>query len=201
MAMFDNGCKFWYYDWYSRKMFGEAGGGTAKENGSSIFPVKTGCDQNDRGSSARKLQVTVEKRKSDPDAEVLWVIQSYHPRDTRHNVPVSRRKFLFEYPPKKLEKSFHPPEKNTLQPKAGKEYATPFIPTFQNTRCEEWSTLRAMLPSRGLPIRKRESNWATAAREPPVMSSKKLSYFPRINNPMTTFVDITKKSDPLFQLY
>jgi len=55
----------------------------------------------------------------------------------------------------------------------------------QSTRCEEWSTLRQMYPSKGHILRHLPPKWGTCCDTESQWSKKKQTRFPHINSPMT----------------
>ena len=124
---------------------------------------------------------------SGPD-KVVWIHKRHCPDDPRSVFPVRRQK------PQKHEcPSPRPlPEYWLQQPE-------PQIGTFsrsaeetlhyrscQGTRCEEWSSIREMLPSsRGFPLRHLQQHWGTIESVPPHYTSRRLAKFPHFNNTTT----------------
>lgn len=79
-----------------------------------------------------------------------------------------------------------------------KEYKVfPYSPL---SRCEEWSTLRQMLPSTGLVLKKYPPRWGSNPAEPVKFSGDKGVHFPIINSPMTSYVDEMHATHHLFKL-
>lgn len=145
----------------------------------------------------------VDKKKSeeiDKSADIVWVSKRYDPRDLRKNAPVPRKKIVHGSLPY-LEKSFQPPE--VMIPLWGRKWASPILPSSVSTRCEEWSTLKQILPSKGFLIRDYPPNWGTGSNPAPKYTLEKSTCkrFPVIRSPMTRFVDDMHKTDRLFELF
>jgi len=135
--------------------------------------------------------------------ETVWVTKRYIPTDLRVTAPVPARKLMA-------------PEKSALprppshwvahrQPSSGaynrgKEESTTYR-SQPSTRCEEYSTLRSMLPSTGRSIRTRPPNWGTGFSQPPALTSDLQRRFPHINSPMTRYVDDMHLTNRLFKLH
>ncbi|XP_039272315.2 uncharacterized protein LOC120346619 [Styela clava] len=131
-------------------------------------------------------------------AQVVWVANSYDPLDLRSTIPVSRHKFLNETGRQlpKINKTIE------CRSKRGKRYEKSDIyPTMPSTRCEEWSTLRQMLPSQGSPLKPFPPNWGTGVTPKPPLSSSLQCRFPIINSPMTRYVDAMHGTNRLFKLH
>ena len=62
-------------------------------------------------------------------------------------------------------------------------------PSHPSTRCEDWSTLRQMLPSQGFSERLRPVNWGTGDTQPPYMSGQYPRRFAHLNSPMTRYIN------------
>ena len=118
----------------------------------------------------------------------VWITKRYVPTDLRVLAPVPRHK-----PLSPDVKDLPVPEKHWIpqsrvNPTKGHYRDRPeeyMFPPSPSTRCEEWSTLRQMLPSRGRPYKVYPANWGTGLASPPKMSSQPQTYFPHINSPMT----------------
>ena len=54
-----------------------------------------------------------------------------------------------------------------------------------SSRCEQWSTLRQMLPSKGHSWHTLAPKWGTSHLRPPTWSAKRPRRFPHINSEMT----------------
>lgn len=119
--------------------------------------------------------------------DIVWIKKRYIPTDLRSTAPVSRHKLIAPDV-----KSLQKPESHWIKSKE------PIPRAFQNlarvpnqhfsqpsTRCEQWSTLIQILPSRGYQLPRRPPNWGTGHSPAPVMSVTGVRRFPHINSPMT----------------
>jgi len=59
-----------------------------------------------------------------------------------------------------------------------------------HTRCEQWSTLREMLPSRGRAEPLKQPNWGTGRGVAPSLVGTRASEFPVYDSEMTRFVQV-----------
>ena len=122
--------------------------------------------------------------------DVVWVNKRHDPTDLRSNAPVPKSKFICEPPQSSLG--------NNLVPEYWRRETQPALKTFsrhleeakwypssQATRCEEWSTLRQMFPSKGVPNRGICPRWGTGMPVSPVFHPQLEKRFPHINSPMT----------------
>ena len=130
--------------------------------------------------------------------EIVWVNQSYNPNDFRTSVPVPRHK------PMIISESYTPTESELL-PHIKKAdrciVCSPFESTVA-TRCEDSTTLGIMLPTTGIPYKKRSSNWGTGAGQPPSLyNKKKVGGFHIVASPMTRYVDKMHHTNKLFKLH
>lgn len=121
--------------------------------------------------------------------ETVWVTKRYIPTDLRVTAPVPRHK-LIALNVKHLpapEPHWIPPAKQTTPWAFSRDHEemSQFFASQPSTRCEEWSTLRQMLPSRGSSHRAGPPNWGTGFGEPPRTSAQIQRTFPHINSPMT----------------
>ena len=120
------------------------------------------------------------------DRNTVWVTKRYIPLDLRVTAPVPKHKPVVpdaeqlpappsHWVPRQLETpgSAHIRERDRV------------CPSMPSTRCEDWSTLRQMLPSRGRPHSMVPPNWGTGLGNPPSMSAQFQDRFPHINSPMT----------------
>ena len=118
--------------------------------------------------------------------DLVWVNKRFIPTDLRSNAPVPRTKFLYQS------------ETNTKLPEHWRKVPDPALKSFsrhmeedrwfpsnQGTRCEEWSTLRQSLPSKGPPQRLIEPRWGTGLPLKRPLLPKIETRFPHINSPMT----------------
>ncbi|CAH1791022.1 unnamed protein product [Owenia fusiformis] len=135
------------------------------------------------------------------DEETVWVNKRYIPTDFRSTAPVPRYKIvapnLLPEPPR----YWVPLGEASLKTfdRAGDEES--IYPSQPSSRCEEWSTLRQMLPSRGRPYRHSPPNWGTGASAPPQWTGKNQGRFPHINSPMTRYTDDMHLTNRLFKLH
>ena len=117
----------------------------------------------------------------------VWVIKRYVPTDLRLTAPVPRYKLMAP-----SVDTLAKPESHWIRPREpipqafqqGPQERNAFI-SQPSTRCEEWSTLTQMLPSRGQPDRAKPPNWGTGYAQPPPMTPDITRRFPHINSPMT----------------
>lgn len=137
-----------------------------------------------------------------PDNSTVWVTKRYIPTDLRVNAPVPRQKPLAPNL-----KDLPAPAKHWVPPRdpllhmVYRSHEETQGASQPSTRCEEWSTLRQMLPSRGRPSRIRPANWGTHYAPPPSMEGSIQRRFPHINSPMTRYVDDMHGTNRLFRLY
>lgn len=128
------------------------------------------------------------KQNGSLDQNIVWVTKRYNPIDLRVAAPVPRHKPL-SLDVKDLQKpDKHWIPQSTVIPTSGhyRDRAEQFVcRSTPSTRCEEWSTLRQMLPSRGRPEKVYPDNWGTGLAPPPCMSSRYQTHFPHVNSPMT----------------
>ncbi|XP_057305496.1 uncharacterized protein LOC130642423 [Hydractinia symbiolongicarpus] len=133
--------------------------------------------------------------------EVVWVHQRYTPTELRGTAPVPRFKFIIpsKLPPvpEAWKKPVSPPT-HLFERRKEEQTLYKFSPS---TRCEEWSTLRQILPSKGRPVKTLPPRWGTAQSEPIKFVSKKEVRFPIINSPMTKYVDDMHVTNRLFKLH
>ena len=119
--------------------------------------------------------------------ELVWANRRYTPDDLRSSTPVQRHKFLstalsdLSSLPSHWVPLSEAPLKSFSRASEEKEIHT----SAPSSRCEEWSTLRQMLPSNGHSLRHRPPKWGTGLSTPPCWSARKPKHFPHINSPMT----------------
>ena len=127
--------------------------------------------------------------------EHVWVVRQYNPREqrTKGTVPVPRHKFLYPGP----EKPYDVP--GDWQMDVGPPifwYSAPlnqqrFYPSSHATRCEEWSTLRQNLPTRGIVIKQSAPKWGVKKMPvPPVTADRSAKRYPHVNSSMTKYISI-----------
>ena len=144
-----------------------------------------------------------EKVSQDSTNQVTWVKRWYSPGDLRVKAPVQARKFPTQVTPDISTVPSHwiPQPEPPLRAFSRMHEETTVYPSSPSTRCESWSTLRQMLPSRGFPQRHLPAKWGTDTSIPPTWMSAKQKRFPHINNPMTNYVDDIHVNNPLFRLH
>ncbi|XP_028409850.1 uncharacterized protein LOC114532526 [Dendronephthya gigantea] len=145
--------------------------------------------------------VSIQPEKSD----VVWVNRRYTPTDLRVTTPVQRWKFLVQPIPENLSSI---PKAWRYQVDAPSEYhardkeESRLLPYSHATRCEEWSTLRQILPSRGYINKVASPRWGTGPPNRNFNYMKEApSRFPHINSPMTRYVDDMHVNHRKFKLH
>ena len=119
--------------------------------------------------------------------DVVWVNRWYTPEDLRSSAPTQRHKFLAQPQPGLSTLPAHwlkqndPPLRVFSRSHEERRAHT----SHPSSRCEEWSTLRQMLPSRGHCCRHLPPKWGTGISTPPSWGNKAQKRFPVINSPMT----------------
>lgn len=136
-------------------------------------------------------------------SDVVWVNKRHDPQDLRSNAPVQRSKFLCDTSP--VDRTVPEHWRRETQP-ALKTFSRhleeeKWYPSSQATRCEEWSTLRQILPSKGLPYRSICPRWGTEMSLPLKFRFQHQRHFPHINSPMTRYVDDMHLTNRLFKLH
>lgn len=125
----------------------------------------------------------------DPQSnEVVWVKQRYTPKDLRNTTPVQRWKFMVTSLPQNFSQipdgwKYHVDPPSKLFARDMEEER--LLPYSHATRCEEWSTLRQMLPSLGQRNRVATPCWGTGTLRELQFSRKEQTRFPHVNSPMT----------------
>ena len=117
-------------------------------------------------------------------SDIVWVTKRYDTKDLRVTAPVPRHKlYVIELP---LAEShwISPKDASPWSYFRAHEEASKFA-SSPSTRCEEWSTLREMLPSRGSSAPSERPNWGTGHSESPYLTTGKQTRFPHMNSPMT----------------
>jgi len=124
---------------------------------------------------------------TDLGEETAWVIKRYTPIDLRATAPVPRHKPVVTDAaklPAPLSEWVYPAEASPYVYSRRREEREIFH-SYPSTRCEEWSTLRQMLPSRGRTVLQRPANWGTDLSLAPYTTNYPPKTFPHINSPMT----------------
>ena len=126
-------------------------------------------------------------RHADKHNELAWVKRWYSPDDLRTLTPVQRHKFVYQHPCSLASLPAHwvPLPEVPLKSfsRAGEEKEV--HASTSSSRCEQWSTLRQMLPSKGHCTKPSPPKWGTGTSQPPGRVSKKPRRFPHLNSPMT----------------
>lgn len=141
-----------------------------------------------------------EDEEETPETETVWVTKRYVPTDLRSTAPVPRHKLL-------ASKSLPIPERHWIPagdpPLRSFERSTSaFIyRSHPATRCEDYSTLRQMLPSYGSIRKINPPSWGTSLSLPALISERPPKRFPLVNSPMTRYVDDMHLTNRLFKLH
>ena len=126
----------------------------------------------------------------DKHRQLVWANRWYTPEDLRAIAPVQRHKFLAQHLPDlpSLPDHWVPPAEPPLKAfsRAGEEEGV-CTSSSPSSRCEEWSTLRQMLPSSGHCVRHIPPKWGTGVTTPPSWCQRKPRRLPHINSPMTKY--------------
>lgn len=121
--------------------------------------------------------------------DVVWVNKRHDPQDLRSNAPVQRSKFLCDPPvDAKVPEHWRRETQPALKTFSRHLEEEKWYPSSQATRCEEWSTLRQILPSKGIPSRTICPRWGTGMALTPAFHHNNQKRFPHINSPMTRLV-------------
>ena len=128
------------------------------------------------------------------DDEVVWVSSTYNPnrpQTSAAKVPVPRYNLVYPMPdrlsnvPVEWRLHTNPPIYSYSRQSEEKS----FYPSTPATRCQEWSTLRELFPSKGRHTKEPSYRWGTGPtffRPIPTTREKKQgSEFSHINSPMT----------------
>lgn len=78
-----------------------------------------------------------------------------------------------------------PPRERSLRDISRRSEEKQTYPSYRITRCEDWSTLREMLPSSGRPEKVSSEHWGTSITEPPAMVPDYPKRHPAINSAMS----------------
>ena len=118
--------------------------------------------------------------------KLIWSKRWYNPNDLRFLTPVQAVKFSSSQPnasdaPVHYVPVCEPSVKSFSRALEEKDV----YPRCQSTRCEEWSTLRQMYPSKGHVLKHLPPKWGTDFGIECDYSRRKQKRFPHINSPMT----------------
>ena len=127
----------------------------------------------------------------DRHSQLVWVNRWYTPDNLRATAPVQRHKFLAQPQPSLSSVPEHwvPPSEAPLKSFSRAEEESGVFASAHSSRCEEWSTLRQMLPSQGHCVCHSPPKWGTGFAAPPSWSHRKPRRLPHINSPMTKSVN------------
>lgn len=135
-----------------------------------------------------------------PEVETVWVTKRYVPTDLRSTAPVPRHKLVAPRTLPAVERHWLPTMDPPLRSFERSTSAVIF-PSHPSTRCEDYSTLRQMLPSRGSSFCLNPPNWGTSYSLPPLIAERPTKRFPMVNSPMTRYVDDMHLTNRLFKLH
>ena len=129
----------------------------------------------------------------DKHSQLVWANRWYTPDDLRTIAPVQRHKFLAQLQPSLSSLPLHwvPLSEAPLKSFSRASEEMCIHASAPSSRCEQWSTLRQMLPSKGHCVCHIPPKWGTNFAKPPTCSRKKLTHLPHINSPMTKYVTKT----------
>lgn len=130
---------------------------------------------------------------------VSWVLKRFNPADERDLAPVPRHKILtpLQLPrPRSFWVAGRTPRPHSFD-RSSEEQPHVFRSAI-STRCEDWSTLREMLPSRGRAVRSKPPEWEARSHVAPFMTTTSQSRFPHINSEMTSYLDSMFVNDKEF---
>ncbi|XP_041468808.1 uncharacterized protein LOC121418774 [Lytechinus variegatus] len=133
--------------------------------------------------------------------QTVWVNKRYIPTDLRSTAPVPRHKLLAPRRLPQAERHWVPLGEASLRQFSRAMEERELYVSQPSTRSEDWSTLRQILPSKGLPLRHSPPNWGTGSAYAPPMIGARQRRFPHINSPMTRYVDDMHTTHKLFKLH
>ena len=128
-----------------------------------------------------------ERFPQDHNNELVWANRWYTPEVLRSSAPVQRHKFLAQPNPSLSSFPSHwvplceAPLKSFSRAKEERQINT----SAPSSRCEQWSTLRQMLPSKGHCMRHKPPKWGNGISTSPDWREEKPQRFTKINSPMT----------------
>lgn len=120
--------------------------------------------------------------------DVVWVNKRHDPQDLRSNAPVQRSKFICGPPDMQVAQHWRRETQPSLKTFSRHLEEEKWYPSSQATRCQEWSTLRQILPSKGIAQRESCPRWGTGMPLSPSFHPINQKHFPHINSPMTRYV-------------
>ncbi|GFO16923.1 hypothetical protein PoB_004342800 [Plakobranchus ocellatus] len=141
---------------------------------------------------SRYLKDRLEKEKANPpEVQTVWITKRYAPTDERVLAPVPRHKHVV---PRQV-RSLRDGEDHWIPasdpPLASFNRCPPnhLYISHCASRCEDWSTLRQMLPPYATVVRVGQPRWGVTQAPPPTPSARLPPRFPHINSCMTNYVD------------
>lgn len=122
--------------------------------------------------------------------QLVWANRWYTPEDLRAIAPVQRHKFLAQPQPclSSLPPHWVPLSEAPLKSFSRAIEEKNVYASAPSSRCEQWSTLRQMLPSKGHCVRHNPPKWGTGFATPPSWSRGTPRRLPHINSPMTKYM-------------
>ncbi|RUS78491.1 hypothetical protein EGW08_013738 [Elysia chlorotica] len=132
---------------------------------------------------SRYLKERLEKEKSNPpEVQTVWVTKRY--------APTGKSNIMAIITPVVMTKLCWMPQKCFLKPLSRLQPTKcPPPPLPAASRCEDWSTLRQMLPPYATVVRVGQPRWGVTQAPPPTPSGRMPYRFPHINSCMTNYVD------------
>ncbi|XP_065177689.1 uncharacterized protein LOC135808429 [Sycon ciliatum] len=126
-----------------------------------------------------------------PRSEVTWVHKTHCKNDERSVYPARTVKPMAEKypPPEPVPKYWVQVPDAQLGTFSRESEETMHYRSCQGTRCEEWSSVREMLPSQGFPLPHLQKKWGTSGTEPPPNTSKRTKRFTHFNSTNTGYMD------------
>ena len=132
---------------------------------------------------SRYMQEREDAARANAPTETVWVTKRYIPTDLRATAPVPRHKLLAPKALPPAEYHWIPVTDPALR-SFDRGPGNAVFKSHPSTRCEEYSTLRQMLPSQGSLVRFPPQNWGTGNEMAIAYSERPQRRFPIINSPM-----------------
>lgn len=156
----------------------------------SLSRMQGGCTTRRCFSGYSRHVWSVQLPSRDKHDNLVWVNRWYTPDDLRAVAPVQRHKFLAQPQSSRASLPSHwvPPSEAPLKSFSRAADETDVYSSAPSSRCEQWSTLRQMLPSNGHCMRHIPPKWGTGCTSPPSRAQRTPRRFPHINSPMTKYV-------------
>ncbi|CAL1533885.1 unnamed protein product [Lymnaea stagnalis] len=128
---------------------------------------------------------------SRPDSEMVWVTQRYNPLDERVRAPVPRHKlFVPRTTPLPESERYWIPKSTTSPTTFGNAHRSNFMfVSHPATRCEDYSTLRQMLPTYSNIVRVDQAKWGVSGSMTERQTARMPLRFPHVNGCFTKFID------------